>query len=208
MVDAPNNFDPQPPTVPVVAEKPANFLASTTGKLVLGAAALVIVLAIIGAIAWVFLFNTASSQLAGPGGTTNTQTGATASGSTPASEAAPIVEPPRKPLESTFTFRNVFAPTLRPPTPASVIASALAASTSSNSTKVSVPRNTLFLQSIQTVDGKKTATLIWNDATFSLGVGGTIAGTPWKVLQIGDSSVVMLFGDSEVTLTTGQGLSK
>ena len=41
-----------------------------------------------------------------------------------------------------------------------------------------------------------------------LSKGDTLLDTPWKVVDIGDDSVEMLYGDTEVTLTVGQGLSK
>ena len=211
MVDAPNSPDPQQPAVPVAVERPAGFLASTTGKLVLGGIALVVVLVVIGAIAWAFLFNTPSSTPTGQGSSSTVQPGVSATKAAPTSQTAPIVEPQEQPLESTFVFRNVFAPTLKAPTPASVVASALAStasSSSSTSEKVDVPKDTLYLSSIQTVDGKKTATFTWNGETYTLSEGETIKNTPWKVVEIGDSSVVMLYGDSQVTLATGQGLTK
>jgi len=208
VVDAPNSPDPQQPAVPVAVERPAGFLASTTGKLVLGGIALVVVLVVIGAIAWAFLFNTPSSAPTGQGSSSTPQPGVSATKAAPTSQTAPIVEPQEQPLESTFVFRNVFAPTLKAPTPASDIASALASTTSSSEEKVDVPKNTLYLSSIQTVDGKKTATFTWNGETYTLSEGETIKNTPWKVVEIGDSSVVMLYGDSQVTLATGQGLTK
>jgi hypothetical protein len=71
-----------------------------------------------------------------------------------------------------------------------------------------VPADTLYLQSIQTTNGKRTATFIWNGATYTVGEGETLSGTPWKVVQIKENSAVMLYGDTEVTLTVAQGLSK
>ena len=47
----------------------------------------------------------------------------------------------------------------------------------------------------------------WADRILGMS-GDPIADTPWKVVSIGDTSVVMLYGDTQVTLTTGQGLSK
>lgn len=224
MVDAPNNFDLQQPTVPVTEEKPAGFLASTLGKIVIGAVALVVALAVIGTLVWMAFFNTPTSQAPSKAASriVTPATSAAASGSAPAAESDPITDPPEKPLESTFTFRNVFAPTVKKPTPDAVIASitappvaTAAASTNSGSGSGSgssiltkVDKNTLYLVSIQTVNSEKTATFIWNGTLYTLKEGDTLADTPWKVVTIGDSSVVMLYGDTQVTLTTGQGLSK
>ncbi|MDR3685415.1 MAG: hypothetical protein P4L93_00415 [Coriobacteriia bacterium] len=219
MVDAPNNFDPQQPTVPVTEEKPVGFLASTLGKVVIAAVALVVVIAVIGTLVWMAFFNTPSSQAPGKAVTrmVTPATSASATGSAAAADSDPITDPPEKPLESTFTFRNVFAPTVKKPTADSVIASITApvvtsttsgSSSSAASLLAKADKNTLYLVSIQTVDSQKTATFIWNGTLYSLQAGGTIADTPWKVVSIGDSSVVMLYGDTQVTLTTGQGLSK
>lgn len=213
MVDAPNNdFEPQPPMTPVVPESRPGFLASTTGKLVLGGAALLVVLIIVGVIAWVFLFNTPSSQVGQVTTRVVNPSGSVITSGSPVTGTDPVTEPQEKPLESTFTFRNVFAPTLKEPTPAAVVASITAppVATGDDSAELvkSVPKDTLYLVSIQTVDGKKAATFIWNGALYSLGEGDTLSGTPWKVVEIGESSVVMLYGDTQVTLSTGQGLSK
>ena len=59
-----------------------------------------------------------------------------------------------------------------------------------------------------TVDGVKTATFVWNGASYTLAEDGEIPNSPWKVLQINSNSVVMLFGDTQVTLSTGEGLTK
>ena len=63
-------------------------------------------------------------------------------------------------------------------------------------------------QSIQTVNGVKTATLIWNGTTYNAVEGDTLGDTPWKVLEVNSDSVLMLYGDTQVTLTTGQILTK
>ncbi len=49
---------------------------------------------------------------------------------------------------------------------------------------------------------------VWNGVTYTEGAGGTIDSSPWKVLEVNSDSVVMLYGDTQVTLTVGQGVSK
>jgi len=208
VADIPDNLDPPQPVEPSgTSEQRVGFFGSTVGKVVLALAALVVVLIVIGLFAWFFLLNSSAPQ-SGPSSATTSSGGSTVtSGSAAASESIPPVEPQERPLESTFTFRNVFAPTLKQPTPAAEVASATSSSSTSESAE-SVPENTLYLKSIQTENGKKTATFIWNGQTYKLGEGDTIPDTPWKVVEIGDSSVVMLYGDTQVTLSPGQGLSK
>ena len=206
MVDAPNNLDPNPSPAPAGAGKPGGFLGSTTGNLILGGIALFAVLVVVGLIAWTFFFSGANPGSTAPSTSAGQQAASAVTSSSPA-QTAPIVEPQEKPLESTFTFRNVFAPTMKAPAPPPPPTTETAASSSSSAT-VEVPANTLFLESIQTENGEKTATFIWNGATYKLSEGDTISGTPWKLVEINGDSVVMLFGDSQVTLSTGQGITK
>jgi type IV pilus biogenesis protein PilP len=218
VVDAPNGFEPQqiPPVMPSMDEPPG-FLASGTAKIVMAGLAFVLVLGVVGAIVYFFVLTpsspSGSGSNAGAAATVTGSLSSVASGSADPLAAAPIVDPMEKPLESTFTFRNIFAPTLQEQFPVVVTStpaktSSSSSSSSSTSTTVKVPANTLFLESIQTVNGRTTATFIWNNQTYVLAKGDGIPSTPWKVLSIGNSSVVMEFGDTEVTLTTGQGLTK
>lgn len=210
MADTPNSIDPQLPSADDGQKPP--FLATSTGRIVVIGGALVAVI-IIAVVVGLFVLN--SGFFGQGGGAAVVQQTVPVGGiaSKSASETgAPIVDPPRKPLESTFTFRNVFAPTVKRPVEATLTVGSTDTSSSGSSTSsgdtVDVPDDTLFLESIQTTDGQKTATLIWNDQKYTVGEGDTIADTPWKVLEINDGSVVMLYGDTEVTLTVGQGLSK
>ena len=207
------------PTDPVgaasVADRPqgvASFLATTTGKLVVGGVLLLVLLGVLAAIFFGF-FGSGSS------GSPATGTGVVIKPSTNSTGtvAQTPVNPEEAPLSDSFTFRpNIFAPTVSLPasTPASVATSA-GASTSGGSDGTDsalvlpkVPANTLFLQSIQAVNDTNQATLIWNGEAFVVGAGQAVGDTPWKVLSISDTSVVMLFGDDRVTISVGQGLSK
>lgn len=202
MADVFNNpTDPQAPPPLESGGKPS-FLKSPAGIIV--AVVVVVVLLIAAGLAvYVFLFNSGGTGV-NPPTIKTVAPGSTKPGSVAASVTLelPITEPQEKPLESTFSFRNIFAPTVKRPT-----AVTLQSSGSSTST-LNVPADTLYLVSIDEVNGERMASFIWNDATYQLGEGDTIAGTPWKVLDIRSDSVVMLFGDTEVTLTVGQGLSK
>jgi hypothetical protein len=196
-----NPTDPQPPPALETGSKPA-FLKSPAGI----ALAVVAVLLVLGAAVVAALLYMQNGGFGGSKApTVNTVvTGSTKPGSTATSATLelPIVEPQEKPLESTFTFRNIFAPTVKKPQPVVLLSSNGATSS------VDVPKDTLYLQSIDEQNGVRMATFIWNDATYTLAEGESIPGTPWKVLDIREDSVVMLFGDTEVTLTVGQGLSK
>jgi type IV pilus biogenesis protein PilP len=211
VVDAPNNLEPQMPPAPTADEGSANFLSSTAGRLILGSVVLAVLLGVAGYFVWAFLLNVpASSPSVSTGPKLTVPVTSPSSSTISPLDTAPITEPQEKPLESTFTFRNVFAPTLKEqfPLPVSTPDSSTSGSSTSGTGTVDVPADTLYLQSIQTVNGHTTASFIWNGKTYVLKKGESIPDSPWKVLSIGSSSVVMLFGDTEVTLSTGQGLTK
>jgi type IV pilus biogenesis protein PilP len=211
VVDAPNSFDSQLPPVPSAEEGSTNFLSSTAGRWIIGGVVLAVLLGIVGYFVWAYVLNgSGSSPSVAPGQKVVTPAGSSSPSAVNPVDTAPITEPQEKPLESTFTFRNVFAPTLKEQFPPAVSAadSSTGGSSTSGTSSVSVPADTLYLQSIQTENGRTTATFIWNGTTYVLKKGQSIPDSPWKVVSIGDSSVVMLFGDTEVTLSTGQGLNK
>jgi hypothetical protein len=210
VADVPNETDPQLPSAEP-GEK-TQFFATQTGRWVIIGVALVVVAGIAGFV----LLTVMNSGFFGQSAPVVQQTvpigSLAASSSAAATTAAPITNPQSRPLESSFTFRNVFAPTLKEPTDLPTNTTGSSTSSSSSSTtdadSIDVPADTLYLVSIQTSNGEKTATFIWNNQSYTAAEGGTLAGTPWQVLEINDESVVMLYGDTEVTLTVGQGLSK
>ena len=93
MADTPNSFDPPP--APQVDSRSgfASFFATTAGKLVVGAVALILVVGIVGAIAWAFLLNGSSAPQAPPtGATIINPASSTASASANALEAGEAIE--------------------------------------------------------------------------------------------------------------------
>lgn len=200
MVDSFNTPDP---ALEAPAPEPkkglAGFFASTAGKLVIGGVALILIGGAIAAILFFFVFgqDTSSSDngVVVPPVTTST--------AGQSQETSPT-ERPAEPWADTFAFRNIFQPTVK------VSMSVDTSSTGSNgsSSTVDVPADTLFLVSVSTQDGEDVAELVWNGTTYVLAEGDTIPDTPWKVLSISGDTVVMLFGDSRVTLTVGQGIAK
>jgi hypothetical protein len=210
VTDVPNSIDPQLP--PADDGEKKQFFATTTGRWVIIGAALVVVVIIL-VVVGLSVINTGFFGQSGPVVQQVAPIGSLAASSSAAATSAPITDPPSRPLESSFTFRNVFAPTMKEPVdpPSTTTGSSTTASstsTESGSESIHVPADTLYLVSIQTTNGEKTATFIWNDQSYTAAEGGTLASTPWQVVEIGDQSVVMLYGDTEVTLTVGQGLSK
>lgn len=217
MVDSSNNIDPVSPADPSAPRSGfTGFVASRNGKIIIGAVAFVVVLAVIGGILIVFVFGGAASQLLNQGAqpAAPAKTTTASKPATNAASAAPISNPPEKPVSSTFTFRNVFAPTVKAVTPAPPSSSSGSTSTStstggsSSGSSSSTESNTLLLQSISTVDGEKQATFLWNGQLFTVGEGEQVDSSPWKVVSISSDSVLMLFGDTQLTLTLGQGITK
>jgi len=202
VVDHQNSVDPSA-TPDEVGAAPAKggFLTTTTGKLVVGGVALLLVLGAIGAAVAYFFMSGAvdgSVQVTPP-----VQSSTTTSESVGATETP--VNPEERSLASTFTFRNVFAP--------SVKATYETTATTTDSAETSgtipdVPANTLYLQAILSEDGEPVAVFVWNGETYSVSEGEQVGDSPWKVLQINSDSALMLYGDSQVTLSVGQGMSK
>jgi hypothetical protein len=188
----------------------AGFAASSSGRLVIGGIALIVILAIAGVAVFLFLFAQADSGavLVDP------------APAKPSSSSAVVSEEPTatpRPIESdldTFVFRNVMKPTVKPVhvTPStSTTTTPTTGGTSAGDTALDpseIPKNTLYLVSTATLDGIDYATFIWNGNVYVFPEGGELPGTPWKVLRIEGNTVTMLYGDSQVTLTVGQGITK
>lgn len=135
-------------------------------------------------------------------------------------EEAPV-EPPQVSLRRVFTFRDVFSPLIQPlPEPVETDAPTLGPDgqpiapsptdpsdpTDPGDPGVTLPPNTLFLRDVVSADGVPAAVLHLDGQTHTLVEGAEIPGTPWRVLSIRGSSVVMLYGDVQVTLSVGQGV--
>lgn len=204
MTDQQNNVDPT--AAPVNADAPSGgklgFLNTRAGKFVVGGIALVLVL---GAIAAAVAFFVIGGALDGAVDEMPVAPViSTVPGSSPSTQTP--VNPKQSSLASSFTFRNVFAPTVKKTFEST--AAVPGPSTGTTDTAVNVPADTLYLQSIVTEDGEQKAVFTWNDQTYTVAEGEQVGTTPWKVMQINSDTVLMLFGDSQVTLSVGQGISK
>lgn len=183
------------------------FLKTSTGRLVGGGVAFIVVLGALSAIAFVFFLQP------GDGGLEPLVTPAVGSEAptTTSAEEEDAAARSAKPLSSTFVFRDIFEPTVKPTVETTSTQSGSTTTTSTGETPdggSSVPADTLYLESISTVDGVPVANLVWNGKTYQAAEGDQLEGTPWQVLEISGTTVVMLYGDSRVTLTVGQGISK
>ena len=127
-------------------------------------------------------------------------------------DQAAAEEPDAIGLNRSFTFRDIFDPLLEelpvPETPDGSMDTTPGATPGSGDVVdgVTLPPDTLFLRDVVSVDGVTSAVLYLNEQTYTLAPGGVISGTPWQVMSISGRSVVMLYGDVQVTLSIGQGV--
>jgi len=181
------------------------------GTILLALGALAIIGGIIAALVlFVFTDKPADIQVRTP--QTPATSGSTAASSTAAPQVASGSQVKVVTNDQVFTFRDVFEPLLKPVNkPASGTTSG--GGTPSGGTTATVDTNdysanTLYLLSIANENGVMRAVMVWNRAEIRLSEGESISGTPWKVLDIAANSVIMLYGDQQVPLTVGQGISK
>ncbi len=162
------------------------------------------VLAVIGGIAAaliMFVFQAPNEVEVRTPGATTPQQSATATTQTAASaKPAPAVA-----NDEVFTFRDVFKPLAGK----SVTTTTTATENTTDTIDVNeYAADTLYLVSIGSDSGTPYANMVWNSKTYKLNEGDAIPDTPWKVLTIRTSDVVMLYGDQQVVLSVGQGISK
>ncbi|PKQ19955.1 MAG: hypothetical protein CVT66_07355 [Actinobacteria bacterium HGW-Actinobacteria-6] len=107
--------------------------------------------------------------------------------------------------DEVFTFRDIFKPLLG----AVTVGTTTATESTTETVEISeYAAGTLYLTAVGSENGEQFASFVWNGEDYVLGEGDIIDGTPWKVLDIRTSDVVMLYGDQQVVLSVGQGISK
>lgn len=214
-----DNLTPQQlPAEPIggMPESSQSFLSTSRGKIIVIVAAVLgflVIAGIVAALVFTFVIKDAAED-----GVDQLTGGVVSQVSTTTAPVADdpeiIVEPALVPLSDLFTFRDIFDPLLTP----------VAEGTTGNGTGTGTggtgtggtgtpgsptftgAPDTLYLMDIVVEDGVNKAVFSLNGAEHRLAQGETLTGTPWKVLSIGSSSVVMLYGDSQVTLSVGQGV--
>lgn len=203
MVDS---FNPNPDPVAAPGESAASggFLATRNGRIAIGGIALVaILLALVG----VYYVYTTSQATQPPDGFV-TQGGSQPTTGTPSVNAS-ATPPPTVDLDEAFPARNIFEPTVKPR-----ITSTSSGGTSGGTTGGSTSGggtdspDTLYLLSLSEQDGRSVATFRLNGTEYTVGEGERLGDTPWSVVSISSTQVVLLYGDTRVTITLGQGVSK
>jgi len=203
---------PQAPEAAMAApaEAPAKqgFFSTSKGRLVVIVAALAALAVIAGvALALVFFVFGDSAPEVEVRVTGSTESTATAGGEpTAQAEATPA---PEVSNSEVFTFRDIFEPLLKPlPEASSDTTLTPDASEPTTDTANTYTPGTLFLQNIVSENGELLAVLIYDGTTYTLGEGERVGDSPWQVLEVRSDSVVMLYGDTQVVLTVGQGVTK
>lgn len=176
------------------------FLSTSTGRVVLAGVVLFVIIVAVGAMAFFFLFNSDKPQqvpqTSGGGGIKSTTT----------TQVMVPTSPPETRLDETFTFRNIFAPSVSFPVSAAS-ASTGSSDTSDTSGSVSSEPDTLILESITRDSGERVARFTWNSTQYDVKEGEQVDSSPWQVITIYSDSALMLYGDSKITLAVGQGFS-
>lgn len=181
-------------------------LSTSRGRIVAGGIGLVVMLGLLAVVVFVFLL-----KPDGPAIPPVVKASSTTATTTPVSQAPPVNRP-AKAISGEFAFRDIFEPTFVPkPEGTTSSTTTGTASDGTGDTGSSANANdadTLYLVAVATVDGHPTGSFLWNGETFQAAAGEQLGTTPWSVVDIDGDSVTMLYGDSRVTLTVGQGLSK
>lgn len=192
----------QPPAA-APAETTAPKKRNTGLVVALGVLAVLAVLGGIAAALFLFVFQAPTNQVEVrvPDSVAQQPQSGTAATTATAEAAAPAAAVAN---DAIFTFRDIFKP---------LISSTTETTTATETTTDTVDTtdyaaDTLYLISIGTESGSAVATMVWNSTTYQLGEGDSIPNTPWKVLTIRTSDVIMLYGDQQVVLSVGQGISK
>jgi len=197
------NPDAPPAPVPQDATGAVNPKANRKGLFIaLAAVGVLAVIAGIVAAVVVFVLNGAEGDL----GQVVTPTTPSGTGST-ATTDAPVAASPADPVanDEVFTFRDIFTPLV------GATSSGGTTDTADGTETVDTTEfaaDTLYLLAIQTDGDSPQAQMVWDQKEYLLSEGDVIPNTPWKVLDIRTDDVVMLFGDQQVVLSVGQGISK
>lgn len=200
-MSARNNIDPGSGSgydVAVPVEPPAK--RGRPVVVIVAAAVFLLIAAAAAAAVYVFVLGTPLD------GGTPVAPGPTVQAPVAAQSASEAEEPAPVPLKRVFTFRDIFEPLIEPAPEASSGSGTVNGSTTTTST-ATANDGTLTLQNVVAVDGEPAAVLLLDGQTYTLKAGESISGTPWSVLSISGQTVVMLYGDVQVTLSVGQGVT-
>ncbi|MHB1324257.1 MAG: hypothetical protein ACYCXZ_07980 [Coriobacteriia bacterium] len=189
------------PTASVSIPKKPGLLTTPAGKMFAIVAGLGILGIVAGIAVAIVLYVFDGQEAQGPEGELQQPPAASLEATGSAKAATPADEIPNAEL---FTFRDIFEPLVR----AASSPGTGTGSTGVTDTITPTDRNTLYLDGVVTEGGVMKAQLRYNGTAYTLAAGGAIPDSPWQVLRVQATSVVMLYGDVQVTLAVGQGITK
>lgn len=185
------------------SDKKQGLLSTPGGKLVaivVGLGVLGIIAGIAVALVLVVFGDQAVDEIGNQIEQQVTDTSAPVSGAVAPQAEAPAAEVVNSEV---FTFRNIFVPLVKPQ-----VVATTGTSTTPTDSVTPTTQNTLYLDGVVTQNGVLSAVLLWNGQTYTLAPGGVIPNSPWEVLRVSSTSVTMLYGENQVTLSVGQGVTK
>lgn len=207
MTDFEPGIDAAAPVEPVAGEAPAakkSFLSTGAGKLVIVVVALGVLAIIAGVVIALVLFVFGKSVVDDMDITITPAESTSTVETTETAEAAAPAEAVEN--SEVFTFRDIFEPLLVPLVEPST--DSTTSSTPDTDTANTTTSGTLYLTNIIVEGTEYQAVLSLDGVTYTLSDGERVGSTPWQVVTVNGTSVVMLYGDTQVTLTIGQGITK
>ncbi len=202
------------PAIPLQAEPETaakkGLLSTAGGKvvaIVVGLGVLGVVAGIAVAIVLVVFGAQAADEMLDQVGQDAAESTQPVTGSVTAQAEAPADEVANS---AVFTFRDIFVPLIKPlpETTTDATTDGTTSTTSTPDTVTPTTQNTLYLDGVVTQNGVLMAQLRYNGTSYSLAAGGVIPNSPWQVLRVSTTSVTMLYGDIQVTLSVGEGVTK
>jgi hypothetical protein len=185
--------------VPAAPSEKKSFLSAGSSKVVIIAAALgaLAVIAGIVIVLVVFVFGKSVAD----------QVDVTIDPSPPAATVETTETVASGPAEAVanaevFTFRDIFEPLIV------LSVDTTTTTTSDPDTANTTTTGTLYLTRTFLQDSAWMAEFSLDGVTYTLGDGDRVGDSPWQVVTVSDGSAVMLFGDTRVVLTVGQGITK
>jgi len=189
------------PEAPISIPGKPGFLTTPTGKMLAIVAGLGILGIVAGIAVAIVLYVFGGQAVQELEGEPRQSPAAAAEGTGTAEAAIPGDEIPNA---EWFTFRDIFEPLVR----AASSPGTGTGSTGETDTITPTDTDTLYLDGVVTEGGVMKAQLRYNGTAYTLAAGGAIPDSPWQVLRVQATSVVMLYGDAQVTLAVGQGITK
>ncbi|MEI8083692.1 MAG: hypothetical protein WCI74_17790, partial [Actinomycetes bacterium] len=107
-----------------------------------------------------------------------------------------------------YTARDPFLPRIANPLATATPTPSGTTTPSGSPTGTAGDQNTLTLLSIVTKSGVRMGNFLLGSTPYQEGAGDRLGSSPWQVISVDSNSAVVLYGDEQVTLVVGQGITK